>query len=194
MGRGKSSAKKMKTSSSQIRFGILIVSDRSFRGERPDQTGPMLANAVQAAGWQVTQTQIIPDEYDQIVKALNDWVEQGLNVVLTAGGTGFSPRDITPEATIKVVDRLAPGIPEHMRSVSVQKNPHAILSRSVAGMKNQTLIVNLPGSPKAAVENFQAIQKVIPHAVELLDNDPKSELGHTTDFSVTPDQDPPRGK
>ena len=107
------------------------------------------------------------------------WVDiEKLDVILTTGGTGFSPRDITPEATCTVIEREAPGIAEAMRSFSLQITPHAMLSRATAGIRASTLIVNLPGSPKAAQENFQAIQMVLEHAVQLLHEDPSAEAGH----------------
>ncbi len=101
-----------------------------------------------------------------------------MDVILTTGGTGFSPRDVTPEATLAAIERLAPGLAEAMRSASLEVTPHAMLSRSVAGMRGQTLIINLPGSPKAAIENFEVVSPVLEHAVQLLQEDPRAEIGH----------------
>ena len=163
-----------------IRAAILTISDRSSRGEREDLSGPALLAEIGKLGWEVKKTGIIPDELEQIKASLLEWCADGqIDLILTTGGTGFSPRDITPEATLAVVERLAPGIPEAMRAVSLKMTPHAMLSRSAAGVKNRTLIVNFPGSPKAAVENLAVIAPVLPHAIELLQESPQSEKGHT---------------
>ena len=162
-----------------IRFGILTVSDRSSQGERPDTSGPVLHELVLSQGWEVVKQEIVPDEKELLCEKMVTWVDiEKLDVILTTGGTGFSPRDITPEATRKVIEREAPGIAEAMRSFSLQITPHAMLSRATAGIRASTLIVNLPGSPKAAQENFQAIQMVLEHAVQLLHGDPSAEAGH----------------
>ena len=163
-----------------LRFGILTVSDRSARGERPDASGPALQQQVIAQGWQVSQVDIVPDDFTILVQTLTLWADRGdLDVILTSGGTGFAPRDITPEATLAVIERQTPGLVEAMRAASLQITPHAMLSRAIAGIRKQTLIVNLPGSPKAAVENLAVIAPVLPHAVQLLRDDPVSEAGHT---------------
>jgi molybdenum cofactor synthesis domain-containing protein len=162
-----------------IRFGVLTVSDRSARGERPDASGPALVKHIQSLGWQVFYQEIIPDESELIQKILADWSDSGsVDVILTTGGTGFARRDVTPEATLAVVDRQAPGLAEAMRQDSLKFTPHAMLSRAVAGIRQRTLIINLPGSPKAAVENLQIVVPVLPHAVELLQDDPAAEAGH----------------
>lgn len=162
-----------------IRVGILTVSDRSSRHERLDMSGPALAQAVMEQGWEVVQTVILPDEQDQIARLLIEWADGGgLDVILTTGGTGFSSRDVTPEATLSVIQRQTPGLAEAMRSASLQVTPHAMLSRAVAGIRSHTLIVNLPGSPKAAVENLAVLLPVLPHAAQLLQNDPMAEAGH----------------
>jgi molybdopterin adenylyltransferase len=162
-----------------LRFGILTVSDRSARGERPDISGPALAQIVADQDWIVARQAILPDELVGLQEALASWADSGdYDIVLTTGGTGFSQRDVTPEATRAVVDRLAPGLAEAMRAKSLQVTPHAMLSRATAGIRGKTLIVNLPGSPKAAVENLQVILPVLQHAVQLLTGDPQSEAGH----------------
>jgi len=162
-----------------MRFGILTISDRSSRGERPDASGPALQESVTAQGWQVLRQQVIPDDFTAIRQSLVDWSESGdLDVILTTGGTGFSPRDVTPEATQAVIERPTPGIAEAMRSASLQVTPHAMLSRATAGIRRRTLIVNLPGSPKGALENLRVILPVLPHAVALLAEDPGAEAGH----------------
>ncbi|HMB23861.1 MAG TPA: MogA/MoaB family molybdenum cofactor biosynthesis protein [Anaerolineales bacterium] len=162
-----------------IRFGILTLSDRSARGERADASGPALADLIRAQGWSVAKLGMLPDELAAIRDLLISWADSGeLDVILTTGGTGFAPRDVTPEATREVIDREAPGLAEAMRAASLKITPHAMLSRVVAGMRGKTLIVNLPGSPKGAVENLQVILPVLPHAVQLLQEDPASESTH----------------
>jgi molybdopterin adenylyltransferase len=162
-----------------IRIGIITVSDRSARGERPDESGPALQNVASKQGWNVLRTAILPDEISLLSATLANWADSGeMDLILTTGGTGFSPRDITPEATIATVQRLAPGIAEALRMASLQITPHAMLSRAVAGIRQHTLIVNLPGSPKGAVENLTVLIPVLPHAVQLLNEDPSAEAGH----------------
>lgn len=162
-----------------IRFGILTSSDRSSRGERPDLSGPALGNLVITQGWVVARTTIIPDELDAIRETLSTWADSGeVDIILTTGGTGFAPRDVTPEATRLVIDRQAPGLAEAMRLESRKVTPHAVLSRAVAGIRGRVLIINLPGSPKAAVENLQVLVPILAHAVELLKEDPHAEKHH----------------
>ncbi len=164
-----------------IRVGILTISDRSSRGERPDLSGPALASALPARlpDALIEQTAILPDERAEISAALVRWADDArLDLILTTGGTGFAPRDVTPEATLDVVDRQAPGLAEAMRAASLQVTPHAMLSRAVAGIRGRTLIVNFPGSPKAAVENLATIAPVLPHAIELLREAPEAEKHH----------------
>ena len=162
-----------------IKFAILTVSDRSSSGLREDLSGPVLQGAVEDYGWEVTQTDIVPDEISAIEERLRQWSDSGKNnLILTTGGTGFTPRDVTPEATKAVLDRNAPGLAEAMRAGSLTITPHAMLSRSVAGIRKKTLIINLPGSPKGALENFRIIAPVLPHAVQLLENDSGAEESH----------------
>jgi molybdopterin adenylyltransferase len=164
-----------------IRIGIITVSDRSSRGERLDAAGPALVDFVTMHGWEVIRSTILADEMAELKNILTSWADSGdLDVILTTGGTGFSPRDITPEATLAVIERSADGIPEAMRAASLRVTPHAMLSRQVAGIRKSTLIVNLPGNPKGAVENLREIAPVLPHAVELLRGDPAAEAGHAT--------------
>ncbi|MBE0696872.1 MAG: MogA/MoaB family molybdenum cofactor biosynthesis protein [Anaerolineaceae bacterium] len=162
-----------------IRAAVLTVSDRSSRGERADESGPALAGEIEKNAWQLVEKKIVPDERLEIEKTLIEWCGLGaIDLILTTGGTGFSPRDVTPEATIAVAERLAPGLSEAMRLDSLRITPHAMLSRGAAVIRGQTLIVNLPGSPKAAVENLRTILPVLPHAVALLRADPAAEAGH----------------
>jgi molybdenum cofactor synthesis domain-containing protein len=162
-----------------MRIGILTVSDRSSRGERPDASGPALESAVVAQGWQVLKKAILPDDLALLQERLAAWADSDeLDVILTTGGTGFSSRDVTPEATLAVVERLTPGLAEAMRAASFKVTPHAMLSRAVAGIRARTLIVNLPGSPKGAFENLQVILPVLPHAVQMLHDTPDAEAGH----------------
>jgi molybdenum cofactor synthesis domain-containing protein len=162
-----------------IRFGILTLSDRSSKGEREDASGPALAHLIRAQGWSVAKQQILPDEESAIRAALTEWADSGdFDIILTTGSTGFAQRDVAPEATRAVIQRDAPGLAETMRAESLKKTPHAMLSRAIAGIRQRTLIVNLPGSPKGAVENLQTILPVLPHAVQLLKDDPASESSH----------------
>jgi molybdopterin adenylyltransferase len=163
----------------RFRFAILTLSDRSSRGERADSSGPALANLIQAHGWSVVRQSLLPDEESAIREMLISWADSGeMDVILTTGGTGFSPHDVTPEATRAVMEREAPGLAEAMRAASLKVTPHAMLSRVVTGIRGKTLIINLPGSPKGAVENLQVILPVLPHAVQLLREDPSSEATH----------------
>ena len=162
------------------RVGILTVSDRSARGEREDTSGLVIRSFVEERlKWIVAAQQIVPDERDQIREMLIRWCDdQRHNVIFTTGGTGFAPRDVTPEATRDVIEREAPGLAEALRADSLQKTPHAMLSRAVCGLRGITLIVNLPGSPKAVRENLEVIAPALPHAIDLLRNAPDTEAGH----------------
>ena len=162
-----------------IRFGILTLSDRSSRGERADVSGPELALLIRARGWSVAKQEVLPDDESAIRDRLINWSDsREVDVILTTGGTGFSPRDVTPEATRAVIEREAPGLAEAMRAASLAITAHAMLSRIVTGIRKRTLIINLPGSPKGAVENLEVVLPVLPHAVQLLRDDPASESTH----------------
>jgi molybdenum cofactor synthesis domain-containing protein len=151
-----------------MKVGILTVSDKGARGEREDRSGPAIREMIEAAGGEVVRTKIVPDERDEIRAALLAWSDEGLDLVLTTGGTGFSPRDWTPEATKSVIEREAPGLPEAMRRAGAEKTPMAMLSRAAAGIRGATLIVNLPGSEKAVRESLAAVLPALPHGVDIL--------------------------
>ena len=152
---------------------VLTVSDRSFRGERPDAGGPLVAQMLRDSGYKVVETAIVPDEKARIEQALSRLADSGtIDLLVTTGGTGFAPRDITPEATVAVCHRLTPGIAEAMRLASMQVTNRAMLSRAQAGIRGQTLIINLPGSPKAAKENLEAVLPALDHGLEMLSGRP----------------------
>ncbi|GMO18620.1 MAG: molybdopterin adenylyltransferase [Termitinemataceae bacterium] len=148
---------------------LLTISDKASRGERVDTAGPAVRQMLEAAGFNVTGIVVLPDEAEIIANALIDAADnKTLPLVLTIGGTGFSPRDVTPEATISVCERLAPGIPELMRHESCAITSRAALSRAAAGIRKRTLIINLPGSEKAATENLNAVLETLTHALDML--------------------------
>ncbi|AKA68434.1 MogA/MoaB family molybdenum cofactor biosynthesis protein [Clostridium scatologenes] len=152
-----------------IKTAIITVSDKGSRGEREDGTGEALKNILDPNYYSIDYYKIIPDELDKIVEELvylSDDLK--VNLVLTNGGTGFSKRDVTPEATMKVIKKYVPGIGEVMRSESLKVTSKAMLSRAIAGIRNDTLIINLPGSPKGAVENLQAVLPALPHGIDIL--------------------------
>jgi molybdopterin adenylyltransferase len=162
-----------------IRVGILTVSDRSARGERADESGPLLRQMAEQRGWAVERASIVPDDFSSIRATLINWADEaGLDLILTTGGTGFAPRDVTPEATRAVVEREAPGLAEAMRAASMRNTSHGMLSRAACGIRGRALIINLPGSPKAARENLETVLPALPHAVALLQESPESERGH----------------
>lgn len=146
--------------------GILTISDKGARGEREDTSGPQLRVMLSEQGFSVVAYAIVPDEVAIIRETLQKWVdEDSIDLILSTGGTGVSPRDLTPEATRPLLDREIPGIGEAMRQASLQKTPNAILSRGIAGIRKNSLIINLPGSKKAAQENLAAVLPALPHAI-----------------------------
>ena len=152
---------------------VLTISDRSYRGERPDEGGPLIAGILEEAGFHVIYTAIVPDEQPQIEIAMREIADHRIaELLVTTGGTGFAPRDVTPEATICVCDKMTPGIPEAMRYASMQVTNRAMLSRAQAGIRKGTLIINLPGSPKAAKENLEAVLPALEHGLTMLQGEP----------------------
>jgi len=155
-----------------MKAGILTASDKGSRGDRTDESAKVLSDMIRHAGGQVVDYAIVPDERSIISANLIRMSDElNLDLILTTGGTGFSPRDVTPEATLDVIERQVPGIPEAMRLKSLEITPRAMLSRAVAGIRGKTLIINLPGSPKGAAECFGIVLPVLHHALEILRGD-----------------------
>jgi len=167
-----------------LNFGILTVSDKGSRGQRYDESGLTIRERISLLDSLVVKYEIVPDELNIITGKLTEWADEGnVDVILTTGGTGLGPRDITPEATLDAVDRVVPGLAETMRAETFQKTPFAILSRAVAGVRGKCLIINLPGSTKAVRECLEVILPVIPHAVEII-------KGEVTEHSKEPGKEP----
>ena len=163
----------MQVTTIMLRAAILTVSDRSSQGLRNDASGPKLMEMLQSLGMDVAWNAVVPDDQEAIGKMLMLWAdESGADLILTTGGTGLSPRDVTPEATMAVVRRLVPGMAEAMRQASLKKTPHAMISRAVVGVRGTTLIINLPGSPKGAIENLEAVLPALQHAIDKIKGDP----------------------
>lgn len=161
------------SSAKPIRAAILTISDKGSQGQRIDESGPALARWLAQRGVEIAAASIVPDEQPQIAGALKQWADEGIaDLVLTTGGTGVSPRDVTPEATMQVLHRIIPGFGEAMRAASLEKTPTAMLSRAVCGSRHGTLIINLPGSPVAALENLAAVWAAVPHTIRKLQGDP----------------------
>jgi molybdenum cofactor synthesis domain-containing protein len=150
-------------------YGILTISDKGSRGQREDKSGEVIKDIVTKAGGAVVKYEILPDEQDSIAEKLSVWADSGkVDIILTTGGTGLSKRDVTPEATLSVIDREVPGLAEAMRARSLEKTPMAMLSRAVVGQRGLCLIVNLPGNPKAVRECLEVIIPALPHAVDII--------------------------
>lgn len=157
-----------------FRTVVITVSDRGARGERKDESGPEIAGILQAIGVEIVGCQIIPDEKELIRRTLMQWSDgEKTDLILTTGGTGVSPRDVTPDATREVIEREIPGMAEAMRHQSLTVTPHAMISRAMAGIRGRTLIVNLPGSPKGARENLSVILPALVHTIEKIKGDEK---------------------
>jgi molybdopterin adenylyltransferase len=152
---------------------VITVSDKGARGERDDTSGRALVERLRAEGYDVRIYTVVPDEVEEISKSIVNCADQeGVGLVATTGGTGVAPRDVTPEATLAVVDRTIPGMAEAMRAASILKTPHAMISRAVVGIRGATLVVNLPGSPKGAMENLEVLLPALPHAMQKIQGDP----------------------
>ena len=159
------------------RAAILTISDKGFSGEREDRSGPVLREILQRAGFFIADFEVLPDDQPLLEQRLRRLADEScLDLVVTTGGTGVSPRDVTPDATLAVIDRPVPGMAEAMRANSLAKTPHAMLSRAVVGIRGQTLIINLPGSVKGAQENMEAVLPALDHALDKIKGDP-SECG-----------------
>jgi molybdopterin adenylyltransferase len=157
-----------------IRVGLLTCSDKGARGERPDTSAEAVKTLLSGEMFRIERYEIVPDEQEAITARLVDWCDrEGLDLILTTGGTGLTPRDVAPESTMAVLEREIPGMAEAMRAASLAKTPHAMLSRGVAGVRGQTLIINLPGSPKAVRENLEVVLPALPHALEKIKGSPR---------------------
>jgi molybdopterin adenylyltransferase len=152
-----------------LNLGILTISDKGWRGQRQDKSGEAIRDSLSSLDNHVVKYEVVPDEADIIASKLAQWADEGsLDIILTTGGTGLGPRDVTPEATLSIVDRVVPGLAEAMRAETLKTTPFAMLSRAVAGTRGRCLIINLPGSPKAVRECLEVLLPVIPHAVEII--------------------------
>jgi molybdenum cofactor synthesis domain-containing protein len=160
-----------------LNAGILTISDKGWLGERRDDSGMVIRDSLSQIDSQVSKYEVVPDEADAIASKLAEWADDGLDVILTTGGTGLGPRDVTPEATLRVVDKIVPGLAEAMRAETFRKTPFAILSRAVAGLRGECLIVNLPGSPKAVRECLEVILPTIPHAIQIIKGEVTEHMG-----------------
>ena len=152
-----------------VKVGVLTISDLGSQGKRQDTAGPAIEERISAQGWQVVCREIIPDEKERISNTLRQWADTDkVHLILTTGGTGFATRDVTPEATSAVLEKQTPGLSEAMRAAGMQKTPHAMLSRGTAGIRGRSLIINLPGSKKGAVESLGAVMAALPHAIDVI--------------------------
>jgi len=162
-----------------IEAGVLTISDKGFRGERKDMAGPLLAEMLTDAGYKVVKQGVVPDKREVIAERLRGWIDEGgLRLVVTTGGTGVSPTDVTPEAMREVISYQIPGMAEAMRASSLAKTPHAMLSRAMAGVRGISLIINVPGSPQAAKENLRVVLPALEHALAKI-------AGDTSDCATT---------
>jgi len=152
-----------------LNVGILTISDKGAQGQRYDESGKVIKDSLSLVDGHVVKYEVVPDEMDVISHKLTEWADEGnVDVIITTGGTGLSQRDVTPEATLSVIDKVVPGLAEAMRAKTFNKTPMAVLSRAAAGVRGRCLIINLPGSPKAVGECLEVILPVIPHAVEII--------------------------
>lgn len=155
-----------------IKAGVLTISNKGFRGQRNNESGAVVVDLLSKAGYRVEKQDIVPDDQERIARCLIDWVDQdGLRLIVTTGGTGVSPTDVTPEAMLSVIDYQIPGMAEAMRAASLKKTPHAMLSRAIAGVRGTSLIVNLPGSPDGARDNLSVILPALSHGLAKVGGD-----------------------
>ncbi len=155
-----------------VRVGVLTISDKGAAGSREDKSGDLIVEMVEGHGYSVVKRGVVPDEVIHIVETLTEWVDrEGLSLIITSGGTGLSPRDLTPQAMKEVIDYEVPGMAEAMRAASLKKTPHAMISRAMVGVRNGTLIINLPGSPRGAAENLSVVLPALDHALSKLSGD-----------------------
>jgi molybdopterin adenylyltransferase len=160
--------------------GVLTISDKGSQGKRVDESGKAAVRLLQGAGFSVVQTRIVPDDRKQIARTLNEWVDKDcLSLIVTSGGTGLSPSDVTPQAMKDVIEFEVPGMAEAMRAESLKKTPHAMISRAVAGVRKRCLIINLPGSPGGVRDNLSVVLPALKHALEKL-------AGDTSDCAAPP--------
>ncbi len=165
-----------------IRTVVVTISDRSAAGEREDLSGPAVVSLLDAAKFEVVRTLVVPDDRDAISTKLRRTADTGtIDLILTTGGTGLSPRDVTPEATAAICDRLVPGLPELMRAATLKATPFAALSRAICGVRGATLILNLPGSPKGVRETLAVVLPILPHAVATLRGEASDASHHAAD-------------
>jgi len=156
----------------EIHAGVITISDRGYRGERADKSGPEIISMLEGMGITILHSKVIPDDKELIEEALREYADvKKLDLILTTGGTGVSPRDVTPDATLQVIEKEVPGMAEAMRRESAAVTPHAMISRAVAGIRGASLIINLPGSPKGVRENLAAVLPAINHAIEKIKGD-----------------------
>jgi len=155
-----------------IKAGVLTISDKGFKGQRKDESGPLVAEILTKAGYIVEKQSIVPDDFEKIMECLIKWVDkENLKLIVTTGGTGVSPTDITPEAMLKVIKYQIPGMAEAMRAASLTKTPHAMLSRAIVGVRGDSLIINLPGSPEGAKENLAVVLPALNHGLNKISGD-----------------------
>ena len=156
-----------------IRAGVLTISDKGSEGKRKDKSGELVAKIIEGQGYSVARREIIPDDRSKIAETLATWVDrEGLSLIVTSGGTGLSPTDVTPQAMEDVIEYSVPGMAEAMRASSLRKTPHAMISRAMVGVRQSCLIINLPGSPKGAEENLRVLLPALDHALSKLAGDP----------------------
>ncbi|MBM3286943.1 MAG: MogA/MoaB family molybdenum cofactor biosynthesis protein [Candidatus Eisenbacteria bacterium] len=161
-----------------VRCAVLTISDRASRGEYADESGPAIADILTGWGWQPEATEILPDEEELIAQRMGRLADQGFDLILTTGGTGLGPRDRTPEATLRVADRIVPGLGEMIRARTATHSPRAYLSRSLAALCRKCLIINLPGSVRGARESLEALRELLPHAIDVIREDRLTHDSH----------------